>query len=156
MFRFRNSRLKIENARQAYEKYLNANLASLAPHVAFSKTMDWYETSRVADTLPIDEDGDMLLYQWGTHDWGKGPNFELELTRQFIRLDRFKEPEIWQLNLTYRYADSHEFRSLGSGDKWCSSPVDVIGFRAFIDDSESLKLASQRDWSDVGLKLERV
>jgi hypothetical protein len=27
---------------------------------------------------------DMLLYQWGSYDWGNGRYFEVNITRQFI------------------------------------------------------------------------
>lgn len=27
----------------------------------------------------------MLLFQWGTYDWGHGPHFEVDLTRELIR-----------------------------------------------------------------------
>ena len=26
----------------------------------------------------------MLLYQWGTYDWGEGKYFQIDITRQFI------------------------------------------------------------------------
>ena len=31
--------------------------------------------------------GDMLLYQWGTYDWGAGESFEFDITRQLIFAD---------------------------------------------------------------------
>jgi hypothetical protein len=48
--------------------------------------LDFYRNTR-ADDCSLDDDGDMLLFQWGTSDWGKGPEFDLGITRQFIRGD---------------------------------------------------------------------
>ena len=38
------------------------------------------------DSRIVEGAGDMLLYQWGVHDWGQGPSFQLNITRQFIEL----------------------------------------------------------------------
>ncbi|MET0857780.1 MAG: hypothetical protein ABWY27_13580, partial [Telluria sp.] len=30
---------------------------------------------------------DMLLYQWGSYDWGSGKYFEINITRQFVEAE---------------------------------------------------------------------
>ena len=43
----------------------------------------FYESMRF-DDVDLAADGDMLLYQWGTYDWGRGASFEFDITRQLI------------------------------------------------------------------------
>lgn len=76
--------------------------------------------------------GDALLYQWGTYDWGKGENFELNLTRQFIENGESGDDAISQLQMTFSYPASAQFRAFGSGNRWCWSKEEVPGFRQFI------------------------
>jgi hypothetical protein len=72
---------------------------------------------------------DMLLYQWGSYDWGSGKRFELNITRQFIEAALEDDDAISQLSLTYRYNPSTVFDALGAGSCWeDESPV----FREFI------------------------
>ena len=53
-------------------------------------------------------DSDMLLYQWGAYDWGKGLYFELNITRQFIENDLQDDDAISQLSLTYKFEPTPE------------------------------------------------
>lgn len=81
-------------------------------------------------------DGDMLLFQWGTYDWGDGRHFELNLTRQFI--EQGEDPEdadddaMSQLGLTYRFEATPERDALGQGDRWCPGRDELSAFRAFV------------------------
>lgn len=63
-------------------------------------------------------DGDMLLYQWGTYDWGAGSHFELNITRQFIEASLQDDDAISQLSLTFRFAPSLSLEGLGTGNVW--------------------------------------
>lgn len=47
--------------------------------------LDFYRDVRTQG-CDLDDDGDMLLFQWGTYDWdGTGPTFQCDITRQFIK-----------------------------------------------------------------------
>lgn len=96
----------------------------------------FYRNTR-ADDCSLDEDGDMLLFQWGTHDWGEGPCFELGITRQFIG-PHGEDPDcgdpdcdeldVWQLSLTLVFSPN----TIPSGDRWCHSPAEQDEFSAFV------------------------
>jgi hypothetical protein len=94
---------------------------------------DWYEQERAEDAAPIDEDGDMLLFQLGAYDAGSGPVFEHGLTRQFIATDDSEDEDIFQLAITYRYPMSDQADALGSSSLWCGTPLGLVGFRRAID-----------------------
>jgi hypothetical protein len=72
---------------------------------------------------------DMLLYQWGTYDWGAGKYFELNITRQFIEAELEDDDAISQLSLTYKYKPSKELELLGASNCWEDGPTE---FRQFI------------------------
>ena len=74
----------------------------------------FYRDVRATD-VDVARRGDMLLFQWSTHDWGKGAHFELDITRQLIR-DGEDDEDIWQLHLTYRFAPAADLAALGQGD----------------------------------------
>ncbi|WP_141758658.1 hypothetical protein [Duganella sp. HH105] len=77
---------------------------------------------------------DMLLYQWGSYDWGAGKYFELNITRQFIEAELEDDDAISQLSLTYKYRPSAELESLGASNCWEDGPSE---FRQFILASDS-------------------
>ena len=95
---------------------------------SFSLLVDFYETLKPSDAVPEDEDGDMLLFQWGTD----GPNFTLNLTRQIIYPDGDLDQEIWQLGLAYSYELTDLLASLKSGSEWCHSTPKAAEFRGSI------------------------
>jgi hypothetical protein len=64
---------------------------------------------------------DMLLFQWGTYDWGLGRNFEVNITRQFIEnLD--DQGRISQLRLDFRFEPTPDLVIIVAGNRWCTRP----------------------------------
>ena len=74
---------------------------------------------------------DMLLYQWGTYDWGEGESFEFDITRQLIFGDG-EDEDIFQLSFTFRFEPTTKLTNFGSGNRWCSSHEELDDFRDFI------------------------
>src|SRR5262249_38857115 len=75
--------MKCEESSTQFEDRLRSRrleLSHLAPNVGFAEMFAFYHDVRPVDCLPVDSDGDMLLYQWGTYDWGQGKYFNLNLT----------------------------------------------------------------------------
>ena len=68
-----------------------------------------------------DPDDDLLLFQWGTFDWGdrRGEHFEVDFLRQFSVYSRGNAYDhMEQLHCTFSFEPSDGLRSLGSGDRW--------------------------------------
>lgn len=111
--------------------------------------LDWYASERVVDTN-IQDHGDMLLFQWGTCDWGDGPTFQFDLTRQLIdENDPDDDGAIWQLSVTAHYPEAVG-AIVGSGNRWCDSPDDLDEFRFFIEASPAMQVVRQRPASSGG------
>jgi hypothetical protein len=90
-----------------------------------------------------DGDADMLLFQWGTYDWGKGEHFSLSLTRQLIVSDEAEDEAIWQLSLTFEFEPDTELRELGSGNRWCHFPLELTEFREYVRTSAAFAASTK-------------
>ena len=86
----------------------------------------------------------MLLFQWGTYDFGDGPTFRYDITRQLIdEADPDDDGAIWQLSVTTHYAEALG-ASLGSGNRWCHSPNELPPFTTFIGQCPATKAVSSQ------------
>jgi hypothetical protein len=124
--------------------------------------LDFYTEVR-ADECDIEADDDMLLFQWGTYDWGEGESFEYNITRQLIVPMEFEDDEeswmediFWQLSLTFKYHPSVELRDVESGDQWCHSPSDVMDFSEFVRSTKATKLVQLQEYVSTSLEYFQV
>lgn len=127
-----------------------SSLQSLPPADGIEAMLAFYSEER-AEGCPLSKDGDMLLYEWGTYDWGDGESFEFNITRQFIDTKRVFR----QLRLIYKFAVSKGTRACGASNRWCELPDDVNDFRRFILASKAYKLVQSLAPISVTLKLTR-
>jgi hypothetical protein len=116
-------------------------LDTLTPAAGVEAMLAYYAEVR-ADGCPFEGDRDMLLFQWGTYDWGAGPAFEVDITRQLIFTHR-KEKQIWQLRLVFRFDPSVGVRA-GERNRWCQSLDELGEFRRFVTGSAALKAVRQQ------------
>ena len=144
--------MKPRAARTRFLKRLEAaglSLDALTPTAGVEAMLAYYAEER-ADGRPFEEDGDMLLFQWGTYDWGDGPAFEVDITRQLIRTDT-REKEIWQLRLIFRFEPSVGLKA-GERNRWCGSLEELSEFRKFVTKSAALKAVAQQPPMSVELR----
>lgn len=106
----------------------------------------FYQQVRV-DDCPLEDDGDMLLYQWGPSRLDGDEVFIVDITRQLIPR-RAEEP--YQLSLTFSF-DADEIEALGKGNEWCGAPMELDDFKRFIDESEAYEEARVLDPTAVEL-----
>lgn len=95
-------------AESVFEKFISqsgATIVTLTPSVGIHLMFEFYKQVR-ADNCPVDEDGDMLLYQWGTYNWGEGTYFQLDITRQFIEAGFEGDDGISQLSMRFYFYPS--------------------------------------------------
>jgi hypothetical protein len=132
------------------------SLDTLTPVAGVEAMLDYYAEER-ADEYVLDRDGDMLLFQWGTNDWGwgDGPKFEVSIVRQLI-VAGDPETEPRQLNLRFRYEPS---AGVGAGDGasgWCASPDELTGFRQFVAGSTAMNAVGRVPPQSIQLWYERT
>lgn len=115
-------------------------LPGVSVDAGFSEAFAFYRDVRPAG-CESGLDGDMLLFQWGTYDWGKGRYFNLGLTRQFILEGAGDDEGIFQLALTYLYVPSPALETLQDGYRWCRSAADLAEFQRYVTGSEAYRVA---------------
>ena len=136
--------MKIVDAETSFRSYLKTRDVRLEDGDAADLILamiDWYEAERAEDTVAIEDDGDQLLFQWGTYDWGDGPALEIGMSRQFIGLD--SDGPIRQLALVFRYPASAETEKLYDDAWWCRGPVDIPGFRKDVQSMDVTRFATR-------------
>lgn len=138
---------------------IRAELANLPdevlskPDTLFPVVLDYYQSSRIEGTS-LEDDGDMLLFQWGSFDWGQGQWFEVDLTRQAIEADA-EDGSIQQLRCTFRY-ESGDFSDIEAGNRWCYSPNEVEDFRLFVIGSATVRRASELTHTSLEIQIENA
>ena len=80
------------------------------------------------DKCTLDEDGDILVFQWGLNEQGPEPVFELEIARHFIEPGNEDEDGMSEMSLTLHYAPIPGLRALKHGVLQCSSPTELMDF----------------------------
>ncbi len=127
--------MKPREAKEEFERFVEeagTAVAVFKPVDAVRLMLDYYREVRAED-CEVDADGDMLLFQWGTHEWGKqGRYFEFNLTRQFNDESEEDGEGLTQLSLTCYFPPTPELEALKTGAKWCASPDELAGFEYYI------------------------
>lgn len=143
--------MKIKNALGIFQtEFLRTNdLQTLDVSRALDELLSFYAEKR-AENCDLQSDGDMLLFQWGVHDWENGVYFELNFTRQFIESGA-EDEDIWQLALTFRYALDDELRALPMGNRWCADLSAITDFKAFVKTSFAFQASAARQAAQVTL-----
>jgi hypothetical protein len=144
--------MKPAESENELRKRLGQAPEQLTPREAFKVMCDFYANER-ADGANLDEDGDMLLYQWGVYSFSKPESFRIGITRQFMV---HGEDEPYQLHLTYHYKPSDALHNVGASNQWCPSPGDLSQFRQFIDNSAAFKAVADTKADRVELHYGQV
>lgn len=98
-------------------------LTALSPLDVLEVMFAFYQTVRFAEP-ELEEDGDMLLVQWGSHDWGHGLKFTFDVTRQFI-VGSGEDDDFTQLHLTLQFEPTKETEGIAAHSHWCHHPSRV-------------------------------
>jgi hypothetical protein len=109
------------------------------PHllIDYHKDVEFTEVSRA-------DDGDMLLFQYGTYDWGEGLFFEIDFTRQFYQFfTDTDDHEIIQQSFTF-YLDPKDLDHVTSFNLWSNALESIEEFETMILKSEGYIEAVRR------------
>ncbi|MFZ9395780.1 MAG: hypothetical protein ACO25F_06950 [Erythrobacter sp.] len=142
----------------AFRDFAGGDPARTGPRDGFSAMVDWYRSERPLDAEPMDQDGDMLLFQWSS----KPDGIWVDLTRQVIWLDLADpddeegEPVFMQLSLAYRFSPDAGAALDGSGNRWCHSIAQLDEFLAWMVEEPAYRHAVAQTPIEVELKLHEV
>ncbi len=128
---------KAKSSFQQHLKDIGFILDKMKPNEGIDAMLSFYRNER-ADGCSFYDDADMLLFQWGTYDWGDGEFFEFNITRQLI-FSGFGDENIWQLSLTFKFIPDDVLRQLGAENRWCGNTDGITQFYEFIQESSAFK-----------------
>ena len=138
--------MKCKRALKEFQRYLSRcgdKGTPQTPRSGLARMCAFYREIR-ADDADLEADGDMLLFQWGTYDWGHGALFEVGIVRQLIQRGA-EDDDIWQLDLTYLFNPSDALIALGEGNRWCACPADLPAFELFLMAHPAVEAVGSRD-----------
>jgi hypothetical protein len=142
------------NAFEEFVEKRGGSLPALTVHSGIEEMLAFYES--VLPTGCVNERGDMLLFQWGTYDWGNGKQFEIDITRQFIESAAEDDDAISQLHLTFKFSPDKDTAALGAGNRWCKSQSEIRAFREFIMSNPVFRATADLDPPAVSVHHEYV
>ena len=96
-----------------------------------------------AEGCRLEEQGDMLLYQWGTYAFEPPETFQLDLTRQFMRDTGDDDMEMSQVSLTLHFEPAESLRALEAGDQWCHHPDGLAEWERLVRESAAFRAAAE-------------
>ena len=146
-----------DSAEEAFTAWLTVkglDVRHLAPAQGVSEMLKFYCGIRAEGCTSAD--GDMLLFQWGTYDWGAGLHFEVDITRQFIAVHLEDDDAISQLHLTYRYLPIPVLNECGSGNRWCKAMAEIANFEAYLATQPALRAVAHVEPLEVALTYDYV
>ena len=146
------SQFRVQASRSAFNRVIASRgiqLADLIPGIGMTLMCAWYATRR-AQGCVVEEDGDMLLFQWGTGAVGSGERFTLDVTRQFM-WDSGNDNNIRHLSLRFEYLPTRELRAMGAGNAWCQSPDQLEDFVTYVTTSRTYQALEQVEAKRVTL-----
>jgi hypothetical protein len=144
--------MKAGELEAALRKRLGRPLDQLTPREGIAAMCSFYADERV-DGAAVENDRDMLLYQWGVDTFNAPDVFQLSITRQ-INVTGDSQP--YQLGLIFSFSPTDDLRKIDIGNQWCRSPGDLPAFRQFVDLSGALKTVADARPDRIDLQLERL
>jgi hypothetical protein len=126
-----------ETAFETFAKEHGETIGVLTARAGLRLMLDFYRDVRAEGVAPLDADGDMLLFQWGTFDWGKGEHFEVEICRQFRDAVLQDDGAMSQLRLVFYFTPTEDLARLKHGERWCDQPKWLSELELFIAQNEA-------------------
>ena len=120
-------------------------MPDLTPERAFETMLAFYRDIRIEDRN-LEADGDTLLAQWATSNYGNGERFRFEIVRQLITGDGDDE-DIWQLALSFAFPPDPDWRAVPMAHLWCHSLAELDAFESAVHADPSFRMVHAR--SDV-------
>lgn len=104
-------------------------IAAMTVGEALAQMTHFYVDERVAG-VAIDDDGDMLLFQWGCYGPRDRKVWIVDIVRQVIAVGN-NDAEPVQVHLRAEIGPPDAVEGVVAGDRWCATPDAV---EAFVDE----------------------
>ena len=157
--------MEFAESKAALERHLEAGGVDLrvSPVMEVCRAcLDFYTRVRAEGIVPLEEDGDMFLFQWGRSEYDKRPqDFHVDLVRQFVaQIIDEEEPgdpyeEYFQLHCTV-WMPPEPFASIENGHEWVHRPAQAAAFLARLSEHPVLVRARNQRQTAYEITFETV
>ena len=131
------------------------NLTTLTPEGGVEIMLAFYRDERIKG-CSLREDGDMLLFQWGTQAPAEGQRtFYIDITRQ-LTLTNKADGVMRQLALTFHFPMQESLQALSESNRWCTAPHELDEFQTFIRDSTAWRAVASLKPAKITLSFYEV
>lgn len=138
--------MKPDKSKAEFKRFTKANgVNPLKSSVqeGFGQMFDFFKTTKIDGCYH--EDGDMLLFQWGTYERNGKRLFTIDLTRQFYEIKRGEFAGASHLSLAYHFDAAPDFDLIGGGSRWLHGADDVDEFIDFVMNTDALAAIVRRE-----------
>jgi len=108
----------------------NIKIENVYLNEVIDQCIQFYQITR-CEKVDLNNDGDMILVQWGSYDWGSGRYFEFDITRQFIEIGKEGDDAFSQFRFTLYYPPDIFDKSV-KGNKWFNNPNNCSEIKKYI------------------------
>jgi hypothetical protein len=140
--------MKSNEVKAAFEEVIEAlspDINRLLPEDGIRGLVKFYQMERI-DGCDMENDGDMLLFQWGIYNFTGKNEFQINITRQLLLLE---EDEPYQLSLTFYYDVNDDNSTIKAGNFWCNNVKDISGFLRMIDKNSTYQVLKDKKAAKV-------
>ncbi len=146
-----NSPIKVTETQSVLQDSLEKSASELTAREGIEAMYDFYTKIRV-DGAAIENDRDMLLYQWGVDTFNAPNVFLFSIARQ---LNITGQSQPYQLTLAFYYPATRPLANIALGNQWCRSPGELSSFRQFVESSEAYQAIAESKPTHVALNFEQ-
>lgn len=93
-------------------------------------------------------DEDMLLFQYGVYDWGKGKNLEIDFVRQLAKKDK-----IMQVYISIKVPYQEEMANIESFEEWFNSENAEITLEEWKQKIEKMPVLKNTDSKNYSVEI---
>ena len=123
--------MKAGESENELRKRLDRPLEQVTVRDGIAAMCGFYADERV-DGGSVENDRDMLLYQWGVDTFNAPDLFQLSITRQ---TNVTGESQPYRLALTFHFKPTDALLQIAPGNQWCPKPGELAAFQKFVESS---------------------
>lgn len=150
--------MKPKKIKSCFKKALKDNgfkIKEISPDIVL-QTLPKFWKDYEFDNCDKPQQGDMFLFQYGVYNWGNGPSFELDFTRQLsIEIDG-EYDYMLQFHITFYYSSANISEEGFEKNFWSSGFNNLSAFINKIKESRGYEWAINQKPIKVKIDYERV
>lgn len=145
-----------------FQKFVAArgrSLEGVTPAEAVELLIAFYKEQGCETCDARENEGDMLVWDFGVYDWGEGEQFVVTVARQFVVVEQLEDEGetfdvdvVSQMSMTFMDEADDSRWDLGMGQFWCTSEAEIEAWRGQIEGCGVLAAVAKRPLAQMMLE----